>query len=452
MSRNIWALAAVSLLFACQKPAQRPGFEKRIGAKANQGDSAKDPVSNQGDEKANNQVIPKGDGNPTGDSNTKGEDPGKSDGQEEPKGNGGENPVEEPKPEKPKAPSVSAPLSADLMAATSQSTKSNKTPMGRWFNDVVDYIPTAEERALLSDPSKDVPIGDKHKDLIYKHFNVVLFPSGGKPHPGDGGQRTLGDCNMLAMLNSFAYQFPDFLKSIIKDNGNGTFEISMFDPKAKPIKIVVGSNFLSNKDGQLAAVAGKNNTANWITVMEKAIMKYNQVYKVWKGDGPARVEGFGSEAGAPMLTGEGNSYAFDRGALKKPEDLTRVVREALAAGKLITGGFGVPMDLRGLKSVTGHAYTVLIPQDNNTMISMRNPWGFSPKSDGGADNSKDGILDIPFDSNWFKTIDLRVMEPGIAGTQGQTEPYKKANVSFTRTADDEYETQIFLKFHPELNR
>jgi len=38
------------------------------------------------------------------------------------------------------------------------------------------------------------------------------------------------------------------------------------------------------------------------------------------------------------------------------------VRDALKAGKLITGGFGVPMELQGVKSVTGHAYTAIFAQ------------------------------------------------------------------------------------------
>ena len=82
------------------------------------------------------------------------------------------------------------------------------------------------------------------------------------------------------------------------------------------------------------------------------------------------------------------------------------------------------MVLGNLKSVTGHAYTVMIPKDSQTMVSMRNPWGFSPKADGGGDSSHDGILDIGYLDDWFKTIDLRVMEPGIAGTTGNTGPYQ----------------------------
>ncbi len=334
---------------------------------------------------------------------------------------------------------VSAALSSDLMAKASGRTKSQKTRMGTWFDRAVDVNISEEDQKFLADANQNVEIPDgKNGDWSYKKFSVNLFPSKGLPHPADGSQGGLGDCNMLAFLNSFAYQHPDFLKSIIKDRGNGTYDIAMFNPKAEPITISLDSNFIADKNGNLIVSHGKNNSVIWLTIMEKAIMKYNKIFKIWNGDGPGKVEGFGSEAGAPMLTGEGDSYSFDRGALPKAADLTRAVKEALKAGKLITGGFGEPMNLNNLKSVTGHAYTVLIPKDGNTMISMRNPWGFSPKADGGGDDSHDGILDIGYLDEWFKTIDIRIMEPGIAGGTGNTAPYQ-ARSSFQGsqfTADD----------------
>ncbi|RYZ55600.1 MAG: hypothetical protein EOP07_13935, partial [Proteobacteria bacterium] len=334
---------------------------------------------------------------------------------------------------------VSAALSADLMAKSSGRTKSSKTKMGTWFDKAVNVTISDADKKFLADATQNVPVPDNKKsEWSYKKFTAKLYPSAGLPHPADGAQASLGDCNMLAFLNSFAYQHPSFLKSIIKDRGNGTYDIAMFDPKAQAITVSVDSNFIADKSGNLIVARGANNTAVWLTVMEKAIMKYNQVYKIWDGDGPAKVEGFGSEAGAPMLTGEGDSYSFDRGALAKSSDLTRVVKEALKAGKLITGGFGQEMTMNGLKSVTGHAYTVMVPPNDSTMIAMRNPWGFSPKSDGGGDSSHDGILDIAFNDAWFKTIDLRVMEPGIAGGSGNTGPYQP-RTSFQAsgfTADD----------------
>lgn len=354
--------------------------------------------------------------------------------------------TEPPKTETPEEPKVSAPLSADLMAKSSQSTKVSSTPMGRWFQNAVKVKASDADMKFLEDPNQNVPAV---KGWVYKKFNVNLYPSNGKPHPADGMQTAIGDCNMLAMLNSFAYQHPDFLKGLIKDKGNGTFEVQMFNPQQERITVALNSEFLADGNGNLVTVRGTGGGAVWITVMEKAIMKYNHIFKIWNGDGPAKVEGFGSEAGSPMLTGEGNSYAFDRGALKSKEDLTRAVKEALAAGKLITGGFGQVLTMNGLKSVTGHAYTVMVPANNNVMISMRNPWGVSPKASGGNDGSHDGILDISYDDSWFKTIDIRVMEPGIAGVTGNTGPYQPrfnfVDAGFT-AADMAFQAEMHLKY------
>lgn len=333
------------------------------------------------------------------------------------------------------------------MAKSSNRTKTSKTVMGRWFENAVKVKISDADKNFLEDPAKNIPIPDNHKnDWVYKKFAVNLFPSNGKPHPADGMQTAIGDCNMLAMLNSFAYQHPDFLKSLITDRGNGTYDIAMFNPQAERITVSVDSNFLADKSGNLVTVRSTSNSVVWITVMEKAIMKYNYIFKIWDGDGPAKVEGFGSEAGAPMLTGEGDSYAFDRGALANSADLTRVVKEALKAGKLITGGFGQTLTLNDLNSVVGHAFTVMVPPNDQVMISMRNPWGVTPKASGGYDNSHDGILDIGYIDQWFKTIDLRVMEPGIAGGSGNTGPYQPRS-SFRESGFTAADMEFMAKAH-----
>lgn len=345
------------------------------------------------------------------------------------------NPVEEPTPEKPK---TSAPLSADLMKYSSSSTKRSQTPMGKWFETAYKVRATSKQTEFLENANQNVPL--ENKDWTWKTMNVKLFPSNGKPHPADGMQTAIGDCNMLALLNGFAYQHPDFLKSLITDKGNGTFEIKMFNPQAERIVVRVNSMFIVDKGGKIVQARGTGGGAIWLTVMEKAIMKYNHIFEIWAGNGPGKVEGFGSEAGAPMLTGNGDSFAFDRGALKNKENLTRAVKEALAAGKLITGGFGVvPTLSSGGNGVTGHAYTVMVPPNGNTFITMRNPWGTTPMAVGGSTDDHDGILDFTEkDAKWFSTIDLRIMEPGIAGITGNTSPYKpRANfVDAGFTAED----------------
>jgi hypothetical protein len=214
-----------------------------------------------------------------------------------------------------------------------------------------------------------------------------------------------------------AYQFPDFVKGLITDCGDGVFDVAMFDPQGLPLTVQVDSQFLADAGGRLVAVTAKSGKADWATVLEKAIMKYNVVFGA-----DSTIEGIGSENVTPLFTGAGNSFSFSRGALA-PEEITRVIEASLACGKFITGGFGSVLTLDTIQSVTGHGYACYWPADSSTMLTMRNPWGFNPKASGGSDASADGLLNIPSTTTWASTIDLRVIDSGIAGSRGRTTPY-----------------------------
>ena len=130
------------------------------------------------------------------------------------------------------------------------------------------------------------------------------------------------------------------MKSLITDNGNNSYTVKMFDPQGKPLQVTVSNKFLTGNGHNIDAVSGKNNTATWATVLEKAIMKYNVIYKVNPDIG-----GIGSEHVVPLFTGDGNSFAFSPGKLTARE-LARVVNVCLDQGKLMIGGFNraTPVD------------------------------------------------------------------------------------------------------------
>ena len=45
------------------------------------------------------------------------------------------------------------------------------------------------------------------------------------------------------------------------------------------------------------------------------------------------------------------------------------------------------------------------------MVSMRNPWGASPRVGGGHDATQDGFVDVPATTEWANTVDLRIIDP-----------------------------------------
>ena len=90
---------------------------------------------------------------------------------------------------------------------------------------------------------------------------------------------------------------------------------------------------------------------------------------------------------------------------------------ALSNGMISVGGFNVGGLMCGeLETITGHAFTVMYPdEDADFKFVMRNPWG-----NGG---SIDGKLKIPNKREILKTIDFRLVFPGAQMAQ-----YKKENV------------------------
>jgi len=305
---------------------------------------------------------------------------------------------------------------SDLESMTSQSTVSSKTPMGTRFETPATHVATSAELAFLGDASKSPDVPSSLSGMKMKAFPVTLYPSGA-PTPADINQHGIGDCDGDTAMASMAYMNADFVKSIITDNHDNTYSIAMYDPHGKPFTVKVDNRFLADSGGSIQAVTGKNDVANWATVLEKAVMKYNQVYNFIDD-----IQGIGSEHLTPLFTGEGGSLAFDRGVLS-PEQLTRVVKASLAAGKFVSGGFGDEKALGKYQAITAHGYAVFVPADSQTMVSMRNPWGVSPLASGGFDTTTDGVLNVPKASEWAKEIDLRIIDPGKACSAGVTSPY-----------------------------
>lgn len=186
-------------------------------------------------------------------------------------------------------------------------TNSSGTPMGKHYDG--KHTTTDEDRKWLLDPENEPSTLNSASRYTWRNYEVDLYPFG-SPVPADANQRGIGDCSAIAVFAEMAYLFPDFIKSIITDNNEGTYTVAMYDPQGKPVNVRIKSTFLGDDNG-LGACAGKDGKATWATVMEKAIMKWNYIYQV-----NPDIAGIGSEHVAPLFTGQGNSFAF------RPNDLT----------------------------------------------------------------------------------------------------------------------------------
>lgn len=287
---------------------------------------------------------------------------------------------------------------------------SDKTPMGIHYENCPEA--TAEDLAWLADPDTDIDIpvsaaGLEEGSVSWSNPIFRLYPAG-KPRPADVNQHGIGDCCLCAAFASMAYLYPDFIMDIITSKGNGKYEVKMFDPKGNPIIVGLTESCLMNSDGGIVAMSGKDNVATWGTLLEKAIMKWNCIFKKSPSLG-----GIGTEIVPPLFTGNGGSVAFAPGKLTAQE-LKKVVDILLDHGVLVVGGFttsNITITPGPFYTVNGHAYTFLRSPNEEALFMMRNPWGAAA---GSPDGKEDGAMDILDDGIIPPLIDLRVVEPGAA--------------------------------------
>ncbi|MDR1089757.1 MAG: hypothetical protein LBL79_01665 [Prevotella sp.] len=305
----------------------------------------------------------------------------------------------------------------DLMPHASGNTYTASTPMGT--QHVNDREAGAADLAWLKDASQEPAT---FAGLPWASFPVGSLYPFGDPNPADVNQHVIGDCSACAAMASIAYLFPRFIKQIIKANSDNTFTVTLYDPKGKAVEVGVSNSFVAD-GSKLGACSGKNDQVTWATVIEKAVIKWKQIYS-----GSSDIGGIGTEYFTAIVTGNGTSFAFSPDRLSAA-DLQRAALVSLQQRKIVVGGFtenGKPIDNK-YTSVNGHAYSFHPPKDNSYLFTMRNPWGLLPLIGGGYSNGReDGLLNIGDDGLIPPLIDLRICDPGAAkgyAYTGDLEPY-----------------------------
>lgn len=290
----------------------------------------------------------------------------------------------------------------DLMGKASGWSTSSKTPMGTHFEN--RRAATADDIAWLKDISKNPDVAAAGIGGSWETCNVNLYPFG-SPMPADVNQHAIGDCCACALWAALTYSRPEFIKSIIKSVSGG-YEVKMYDSNGHPVTVGVNNTFICDRSGgNIQQCSGKNNVATWATVLEKAMMKWQKVYRC-----NYPIGGIGTEHVAPLFTGEGNSFAFAPGALNATQ-LAKAVTVGLEMGYLIVGGFNQNDVLCDgpFKTVQFHAFTAMHPMNKTALFAMRNPWG---SASGSPDGKEDGVMHIFNDNKIPQMVDLRVIYGG----------------------------------------
>ena len=302
--------------------------------------------------------------------------------------------------------------------------------MGELFvRPEVNREATAEQKAWLEDPAQE-PDASSNAGFTVE-FDVDLYPYG-DPKPSDINQHDIGNCGVVASLAGLAYQYPRYIKEyLIRQVSPQHFIVNMFDPRGKEIEVAVSNKFMTKTGStQLMHTSGKaqgdnKRPANWGTVLEKALMKYKQVYF-----GSSGLGGWMGDRALPPFLGLGDTFngAGYKSFALTIEELETVFKVALSKGEMVTVGF-VSVDgssdilLEGeSKIILNHAFTVMQTANPSCIAAVRNPWG----SWSGAE---DGIVNIPMSDLVARSINFQVIRPGRAGTGewgpvGTRKPYE----------------------------
>lgn len=144
-------------------------------------------------------------------------------------------------------------------------------------------------------------------------------------------------------------------------------------------------------------------------------------------DSGANLGGMNASTAAPLYTGNGAGFSFVPGKLSARQ-LETVVRDALAKGMVVTGGFSTENFTDDGWTTTGHTWTAVIGNRAGALFALRNPWG----SCADADEAKDGILNVFNNPEIIRTIGIDVYMPGAAAAYnrelglpvGRSDPYE----------------------------
>lgn len=300
----------------------------------------------------------------------------------------------------------------DLIERSFNSTKNNITPMGNdHLNDRNDVTP--EELEWLANPAMQPATFDNFEWHTFDiDLGTRLFPYGA-PRPADVNQHWIGDCCLLAVLAHMAHFCPAYISSIIEDHRDNTFTVTLYDPQGNPVKVGVDNLFIGRKN-DLGAVSGKGGRVTWATVIEKAIIKWQQVFR-----GSPGIGGIDTVYASAIITGCGFSFTFNPESNLTADEWRRVVNVSVQEKKILVGGFRYG-DLEfsdKYHTVNLHAYSIFpVDKKSKYIFAMRNPWGTAATINNYDASKEDGVMNIPSSGNIYPTIDVRVVEAGAAAS------------------------------------
>lgn len=211
----------------------------------------------------------------------------------------------------------------------------------------------------------------------------ALYGHTGAPAVVDVAQGAIGDCVVCTGLIEMVSNHPDLLKSMIVDNGNGTYGVRFY-LDGNEVWVTVDNELPVNSYGDLVyAHNGElHDQALWAPLLEKAYVQLSASGKVGHPavNGYANIDGNYSSIVLPAMnnldvtyyrTTDSDWYA-DKDALVRALAAHRdVVLETAKSGAETHNSDGLT------ELVASHAFAVLGYDEATGKFIVRNPWGDS---------------------------------------------------------------------------
>ncbi|HEU4843997.1 MAG TPA: C2 family cysteine protease [Burkholderiaceae bacterium] len=235
----------------------------------------------------------------------------------------------------------------------------------------------------LPDPTSQT---DGKPDPVQPHYASTagpLYGGSGTAAIVDVAQGAVGDCVVCASMIEMVGNHPDLLRSMIVDNGNGSYGVRFY-LDGNEVWVTVDDQLPVDADGRL--VYAHNGTlqekALWAPLIEKAYAQLSETGMVAHPmvNSYANIDGNTTGTVLPAMT-DGHVTYYDTSAFNwtsQKDALVRalaqhrdVVLETAATGHTTYDNAGQTL------LVAAHAYAILGYDDATGNFIVRNPWGDS---------------------------------------------------------------------------
>lgn len=205
--------------------------------------------------------------------------------------------------------------------------------------------------------------------------------------PNDVAQGALGDCYLIAGMAAVARASPEAIEKLIKDNGDGTYEVTLYVRKSwygrpEAVTKTVDSR-MPDKNGKTLLYAktgdqegGKSEL--WTALIEKTVAQHKGSYDLISG-GNIGKNGFNFHGAMELLTGKTENY--HRVTDLDDDDILLMIAIALEEGQPVTcdslnmaENAELSAEANKQNVYGNHAY-VPIDVDLDGSMNLQNPWG-----------------------------------------------------------------------------